>query len=265
MSVLLQISDLHLGTEQEPVVLALRRLASELQPDLLIVSGDITQRARAAQFASAAALVRQLGVAHVLTIPGNHDVPLFDLPARALAPYASYGRFFGSELEPRLERADCLVLGVKTTRRYRHVDGELSTDQCQRVAAELRKASPTQLRIVVLHQPIAVPRASEEHNVVHGRDQAMQAWAEAGADLILSGHIHLPFVLPLHESFSLPRPMWAVSAGTAISSRIRHDAGNSLNVIRTLPATSPRACIVEQWDYDAASARFRLVITRHLG
>lgn len=264
MSVVLQISDLHLGTEQPPVVLALRRLASELKPDLLIVSGDITQRARAAQFASAAELVRGLGVAHVLTVPGNHDVPLFNLPGRALAPYASYIRSFGSDLEPRFATADCLVLGVKTTRRYRHVDGELSADQCLRVATELRKASPTQLRLVVLHQPIAVPRASEEHNVVHGRDQAMQAWAEAGADLILSGHIHLPFVLALHESFPLPRAMWAVSAGTAISSRVRHDAGNSLNVIRTLPDTFPRACIVEQWDYDAAFASFRLVVEHRL-
>jgi 3',5'-cyclic AMP phosphodiesterase CpdA len=265
LSIILQISDLHLGTEQAPVVLALRRLARELRPDLLIVSGDITQRARTAQFASAAELVRELGAAHVLTVPGNHDVPLFNLPARTLAPYASYSRFFGRNLEPRFESPDCLVLGVKTTRRYRHVDGELSEDQCQRVAAELRNAAPTQLRVVVLHQPIAVPRPSEEHNVVHGRDRAMQAWAEAGADLILSGHIHLPFVLPLHELFGLSRSMWAVSAGTAISSRVRHDAGNSLNVIRTRPASPSRACIVEQWDYDAPSASFRLVIERHLG
>lgn len=265
MSVVLQISDLHLGTEQEPVVLALRRFASELRPDLLVVSGDITQRARTLQFARAAELVRQLGVAKVLAIPGNHDVPLFNVPARALAPYAGYSRFFGDDLEPRFQTEDCLVLGVKTTRRYRHVDGELSEDQCERVATELRRASPGQLRLVVLHQPIAVPRASEEHNVVHGRDRAMRVWAEAGADLILSGHIHLPFVLPLHESFPLRRAMWAVSAGTAISSRVRHEAGNSFNVIRTLSGTSARACIVEQWDYHPASGSFRLAVEHRLG
>jgi hypothetical protein len=93
----------------------------------------------------------------------------------------------------------------------------------------------------------------------------MQTFAEAGADLILSGHIHLPFVLPLHESFALPRPMWAVSAGTAISSRVRHDAGNSLNVIRAIAPGSPRACIVEQWDYDAASTQFRRTVEHRLG
>ncbi len=264
MTVILHISDLHLGTEQEPVVRALRRLTAELRPELLVVSGDITQRARSTQFARAAELVRQLSVPHVLTIAGNHDLPLFNLPARALTPYAGYSRFFGDQLEPRFEADDCLVLAVKTTRRYRHVQGELSAEQRERVAAELRRASPRQLRVVVLHQPIAVPRASEEHNVVRGRDAAMPAWADAGADLILSGHIHLPFIMPLHEWFTLARPLWAVSAGTAISSRIRHEAGNSLNIIRT-QATSPRACVVEQWDYIPASAEFRSVAERRLG
>jgi 3',5'-cyclic AMP phosphodiesterase CpdA len=199
----------------------------------------------------------------LLAIPGNHDVPLFDVPTRLLSPYAGYRRFFGDELEPDFEAEDCLVLGVKTTRRYPHVDGEISAAQRDRIAARLRSASSQQLRLVVLHQPIAVPRPSEEHNVVNGRDEAMQLWAESGADLVLSGHIHLPFVLPLHESFALARPLWAVSAGTAISSRIRHDAGNSLNIIRT--AATPRSSIVEQWDYDVAAQRFHRAREHRLG
>lgn len=263
MTVVLHISDLHLGTEQAPVVNALCELARELRPDLLIVSGDITQRARTAQFRRAAELVRELGARHVLAIPGNHDVPLFDVPARLLSPYAGYCRFFGDELEPHFEAGDCLVLSVKTTRRYRHVAGEISPAQRDRIAARLRSASSQQLRLVVLHQPIAVPRPSEEHNVVNGRDPAMQLWAEAGADLVLSGHIHLPFVLPLHESFALARPLWAVSAGTAISSRVRHDAGNSLNIIRT--AATPRSSIVEQWDFDGAAQRFLRAREHRLG
>jgi 3',5'-cyclic AMP phosphodiesterase CpdA len=263
VTVVLHLSDPHLGTEQEPVVRALLDMSAELAPDLVIVSGDITQRAHARQFERAAELVQALGAPQVLTIPGNHDVPLFDLFARLFSPYAGYTRRFGKELEPRFTARDCLVLGVKTTRRYRHVDGEISPAQRQRVAAELRAAAPTQLRLVVLHQPIAVPRPSEQHNVVHGRDEAMRAWAEAGADLILSGHVHLPFVLPLHDAFSLPRSMWAVSAGTAISSRIRHDAGNSFNVIRTLEAA--RACVVERWDYDDVSASFQRVLEKRLG
>jgi 3',5'-cyclic AMP phosphodiesterase CpdA len=258
VTVILHISDPHFGTEREPVVEALLTCALELKPDLLVVSGDITQRARAAQFARAASFVRRLGAPHVLAIPGNHDVPLFNVAARALSPYAQYRRFFGDDLEPRFAASDCLVLGVKTTRRYRHVDGEVSDAQCQRVAEELRRATPAQLRVVVVHQPLAVARTSEQKNVAHGRDQAVSAWADAGADLVLSGHVHLPFVLPFHEAFALKRPMWAISAGTAVSSRVRFDAGNSINVIRTTGPASPRSAVVEQWNYrDVGSAFYR--------
>jgi 3',5'-cyclic AMP phosphodiesterase CpdA len=260
VTVILHVSDPHFGTEQERVVQALLACARELKPDLVVVSGDITQRARTPQFARAACFVRELGAPHILAIPGNHDVPLFDVVARAVSPYAQYVRFFGPDLEPRFAASDCLVLGVKTTRRYRHVDGEVSSAQCQRVAADLRRASPAQLRLVVVHQPLAVPRTSEQKNVAHGRDQAVSAWADAGADLVLSGHVHLPFVLPLHEAFGLRRPFWAVSAGTAVSSRIRFDAGNSVNVIRTTGPASPRSAIVEQWNYrDTPSAFYRAV------
>ena len=84
----------------------------------------------------------------------------------------------------------------------------------------------------------------------------MRAWSEAGADVILAGHIHLPFVLPLHEVMSpLPHPYWAVNAGTAVSSRIREDAGNSVNVLRT-SAEEPRVCSVEHWKFSPASSAF---------
>lgn len=263
MTVILHVSDPHFGTERPHVAQALRRCAAELAPDLLVLSGDITQRATRRQFASAAAFVRELGAPQVLAIPGNHDVSLFNVVERAFTPYASYRRFFGAELEPSFEADDCLVLGVKTTRRYRHVDGELSPGQCERVAARLRLASAAQLRVVVVHQPLAVPRSSEEKNVVHGRDRAIAAWSRAGADLILSGHVHLPFVLPLHEQFALPRPLWAVSAGTAVSSRVRRDAGNSVNVIRT--ARSGRAAVVEPWTFDETSGAFRRTAELRLG
>lgn len=256
MSVLLHISDTHFGTELPPVVEALSALAQELSPDLLVLSGDVTQRARPSQFAAAAAFVQRLKVPRVLAIPGNHDIPLFDLVTRFVEPYARYRAAFGDDLEPSFDCPDCVVLGVNTTRRYRRVDGEISVEQRERVASELRKASPTQLRVVVVHQPVAVPRASERHNVAYGSDAAVRAWSESGADVILAGHIHLPFVLPLHEVMGpLPRQLWAVNAGTAVSSRTRYDAGNSVNVLRT-SAERPRSCIVEQWRFDPLKSAF---------
>jgi 3',5'-cyclic AMP phosphodiesterase CpdA len=257
MTTLVQISDTHFGTERAPVVEALIELVHRLAPDLVVLSGDITQRARAHEFAAARAFVQTLTVPRVLAIPGNHDIALFDLISRFSRPYAGFQRAFGEQLEPTYSSADCLALGVKTTRRYRHVDGEISEEQRERVAASLRSATVEQVRLIVVHQPVAVPRESEQKNVVHGHAAAITAWAEAGADVILAGHVHLPFILPLHELRpELPRRVWAVNAGTAISSRTRHDAGNSVNVVLIDGARARPSCTVQRFTYVNPSVGF---------
>ncbi|MDR5739707.1 MULTISPECIES: metallophosphoesterase family protein [unclassified Caballeronia] len=263
MTLLLQISDPHFGTEQPRVVAALSRLIEETPPDLVIVSGDITQRARKRQFAAARAFFDTLGATPTLVVPGNHDIPLFNVFARLFQPYANHQRAFGAELEPSFESPDVIVLGVNTTRPYRHKDGEVSMQQVKRVAARLESAKARQLRIVVTHQPVAVTRAKDEANLLHGRERAVPRWARAGADLIVGGHIHLPYVLPLHDTFAnLPRRMWAVQAGTALSSRTRGSIGNSVNVIRYSHDASDtgdagaRRVVVERWDYAESDDRF---------
>lgn len=260
MSVLLQISDPHFGTEQRPVVTALAALVREQRPDKLILSGDITQRATAAQFAAARCFVDGLGIDQRLVLPGNHDIPLLNPWLRFAKPYARYLAAFGPALEAELETPDLLAIGVNTTRRWRHKDGEVSAVQIERVAQRLARASARQLRLVVTHQPIHVFRPRDEHNLLHGHADAARAWAAAGADLVLGGHIHLPYVRPLAERHpDLPRPLWCVQAGTAVSSRIRREAANSVNLIRYEPRQRPRQCSVERWDYIAAAGRFDLV------
>jgi 3',5'-cyclic AMP phosphodiesterase CpdA len=252
MSVLLQLSDPHFGTEQAPVVQALVALAQQLQPDLLLLSGDITQRATRRQFAQARAFTDRLG-APLLAIPGNHDIPLFDLGQRVLHPYARYREAFGNVLEPTHASHELLVQCVNTTRWYRHKGGTVSSNQIERVARQLRTAEPSQLRVVVVHQPIAVLRASEQHNLLHGHARAQESWAAAGCDVVLGGHIHLPYVMPLP---GLTRPMWAVQAGTCVSRRVRAGAANSVNVLRWGGDTAAGCCLIEQWDYSAATQAF---------
>jgi len=247
MSVLLQISDTHFGTEQARVVDALRALAQRERPDLVVLSGDITQRARRSQFAAARAFVDRLG-APLVAIPGNHDIPLFDLAARVLRPYAGYRAAFGDDLEPAHVSPEFLVVCVNTTRWYRHTDGEVSADQVERVARQLAAATPAQLRVVVVHQPVAVLRKEDEHDRLHGHAAALDRWAAAGADLALGGHIHLPYVMPLP---GLLRPMWAVQAGTAVSSRVREGVPNSVNVLRWGRDAAQGRCAIERWDYVA--------------
>ncbi|CDY79795.1 probable DNA repair exonuclease [Caballeronia glathei] len=264
MTLLLQISDPHFGTERAAVVEALLRFADAMAPDLVVMSGDLTQRARRGQFRAARAFVDRLGRTPTLVIPGNHDIPLFNPFARLVDPYANHRRAFGPDLEPVFESPELLVIGINTTRPYRHKDGEVSMQQVKRVAERLERASPAQLRVVVAHQPVAVTRAQDEANLLHGHARAVQRWARAGADLIAGGHIHLPYVLPLHDTFAnLPRRMWAVQAGTALSTRLRGEINNSVNLIRyEAGMPGPRRAVVERWDYSETSAAFGRV-THH--
>ena len=253
---LLQISDPHFGTEVPTVVRALERLAQEQSPDLLVLSGDITQRATRAQFDAARGFVDRLGIGAVLAIPGNHDIPLFHLGARLVSPYGRYAEAFGEDMAPEFDSDHWLVLGVNTTRWYRHEDGEVSEAQIDRVAERLSRARPDQVRVVVTHQPVMVTRPEDASNRLHGRDAAVRRWSAAGADLVLGGHIHLPFVKPLRDDVDgCPRALWAVQAGTAVSSRVRSGAPNSVNLIRQLSAGVEagrgRSCVVERWDYSA--------------
>jgi 3',5'-cyclic AMP phosphodiesterase CpdA len=269
MTVLLQVSDPHFGTERAPVVAALEALAHEQRPDVLLLSGDITQRATPAQFAAARAFVDRLQIPVVLAIPGNHDVPLFNVAARLLWPYARYARAFGHDLEPTFEADDVLVLAVDTTRRWRHVDGEVSAAQIERVARRCERAGARQHRIVMVHQPVAVTRSGDEKDLLHGHEAAVRRWSAAGVDVVVGGHIHLPYVLPLHERLNgLPRPIWAVQAGTAVSQRVRADAGNSVNILRIGAgpdgADAAAALQVERWDHVSGAGRFERVAVHRL-
>ncbi len=259
--VILQISDTHFGTEQPAVVAAVVQLCAAERPAIVILSGDITQRARNSQFAAAARFFDALPAIHKLALPGNHDIPLFNLWQRAVNPYAGYRRAFGAELEPEIALPEALVIGVNTTRPGRHEDGEVSAAQVTRVSERLRRATPRQLRIVVTHQPVHVITAEDRKNRLHGADAAMAGWAEAGADLVLGGHIHLPYVRRINDHVALPRTLWAVQAGTAVSTRIRGGIPNSVNLIRWLQSERPRQCAVERWDYSGTAQRFTLVQT----
>ena len=252
MSVILHASDPHFGTERPEVAEALRRLSYTQQLNLLVFSGDITQRARARQFSAARRFVDRLRIPHVLAIPGNHDIPLFNVAARAFAPYRGYREVFGHNLEPVLQSPDVLIIGVRTTRRYRHIQGDVSRRQQQQVADRLRQARPGQLRIVVTHQPVHVTREEDRKNLLRGHEQAVESWLKAGADLILGGHIHLPFIAPLTHA---GRQGWAVQAGTALSTRVRAGINNSVNLIRYQPQT-PDVCQVERWDFEEGTGAF---------
>jgi 3',5'-cyclic AMP phosphodiesterase CpdA len=258
---LLHLSDPHFGSERPVVVRALQALAQALEPSLTVVSGDLTQRARPHQFRAAGrffgALKAVTADAPQLIVPGNHDVPILNLLARVRAPYALFCETFGPDREPVFDDVSVLVLGVDTSTPRRRVDGEVTEQQQQRVSAALANARPEQLKVVVVHQPVAVPADSQRQRLLHGGQAAAQAWVRAGADLILGGHIHLPFVLPVSEAGdSMAGPAWLVHAGTAVSDRLRMGAPNSVNEFRY--ARESRSLRLRRWDFDEASESFRV-------
>lgn len=254
MSVLMQISDPHFGTEQPKVMAALTSLVRKQKPNLVVLSGDITQRAKPAQFQAARRFMDSLHVPF-LAIPGNHDIPLLNIWSRLRNPYARHIAAFGAELEPFYSSPDMMVICVNTTRPWRHRHGEVSAHQITRVADVLSKASADQLRIVVVHQPIAVTRTKDVIHLLRGHAVALTAWSAAGADLVMGGHIHLPYVLSLND---LARPMWAVQAGTSISARVRSGVPNSVNIVRWGTDAAVGCCHVEQWDFSAERSHFAI-------
>ncbi|MDL2338995.1 MAG: metallophosphoesterase [Pseudomonadota bacterium] len=260
MTTLLHLSDTHFGTEQAPVVEALVRLSRDLAPDLLVLSGDVTQRAYREQFAAARQFVDRLGVPR-LVIPGNHDIPLFNGFARLLFPYGNFRRAFGEVLEPVHDSANLLVLCVKTTRRLRHIEGQVSAAQIERVAVRLRSARPGQLRVVVVHQPLHVEGDAEKKHLLRGHEAALQHWAEAGADVAIGGHIHLPYMRELTPTGAAGARIVVAQAGTAVSNRVRRGVPNSVNVIRHFAADAGQ-CVIDRWDYVAERGAFECIESR---
>lgn len=163
-----------------------------------------------------------------------------------------------------LDTAQLRVIGVNTTRPWRDKNGEVSGAQIDRVVAQLMSAEPAQLRVVVVHQLVYVMRAEDEHDRLRGWGLAVRACA-AGVELVLGGHIHLPYVCELSSRVAgLLRRLWCVQAGTALSSRVRWEAPNSVNLLRYGAARLPLKCQLERWDYQAAGAQFALVDSRAL-
>jgi 3',5'-cyclic AMP phosphodiesterase CpdA len=256
MTTILHVSDLHFGTEVPQAAEALVRLARSALPDVLIVSGDVTQRARRAQFDAAAGFIRRLAAAQVLVIAGNHDMPLFNLPQRLLAPYLGYARAFGGELEPRLALPDVRIAGVHTARPWRHVIGHVTPQQAERSAAWLAEGPANALRIVVTHHPLAVPDAQDEAQRLRGADAALAHWLRAGVQLALGGHIHRPYFMPLQDRQAAGRQrLWVAQAGTAVSHRLRAPWPHSVNLLRL---TAPSRWHVERWNLDPGCSDFTL-------
>jgi 3',5'-cyclic AMP phosphodiesterase CpdA len=255
VSVILHLSDTHFGTEEPAVVDALLALAERERPDLVLASGDITESARPLEFDQAVRFFNRVQARHVMVVPGDHDLPLWDLPRRMLAPYANFRSAFGDDLEPRLQSPQAWIACLLSPRRWRRRHGALSRQQVQRTAQWLSDAPSGALKIVMAHHPLAALRWHEESSVLSGADYALDHWTRSHVHIFLGGHMHASCTVPITSAGAAyhSRTWWVAQAGSAVSRRLY---GNHVQSVNLLRRRQDQTWLLEQWDYHAASGRF---------
>jgi 3',5'-cyclic AMP phosphodiesterase CpdA len=194
---LLHVSDLHVGAHEEPEVeQALARLVERAEPQLVVASGDLSHRGRRDQLDRAAAFLRSLGPP-VLAVPGNHDIP--HTPTRFVRPWAEFERVWETT-EPVVSLPGLYVVGLNSARPFRHQGGALGNAQLERATGRLAGAEAGALRVVALHHHlVGAPWRAAHKRPLSRRKHVLHTLVEAGADLILGGHIHQAAVSERHE------------------------------------------------------------------
>jgi 3',5'-cyclic AMP phosphodiesterase CpdA len=226
---LAHISDLHFGCTDPVVVPVLRESLIDLDPDLVIVSGDLTQRARRRQFAEAREFMRSIPLPQ-LAVPGNHDVPLYNVIARSLRPLRRYREYIGDDLAPFFSDREIAVQGINTARSATFKNGRINAAQVHLACSRFDKAGHDVVRIIVTHHPFDEEAATPQRSLGRAA-MALAGFAECGVDLILSGHWHRSHSCVSTLRIEGKRSALLIQAGTATSSRTR-DEPNSYNVIR---------------------------------
>ncbi len=231
MRTLVHLSDLHFGRIDPAVVEPLLATVARLRPDLVVVSGDLTQRAKASEFAAARAFLDRFQMPR-LVVPGNHDVPLYRVWERFLSPLGKYRRFIDDELEPVFVDDEIAVLGINTARSLTFKSGRINDEQIEAIRRHFDAPSANRVRIVVTHHPFDLRDEPEPGALVGRAGAAMAAFAACGVDLLLAGHFHVSQSGDTAQRYPLPGySALAVQAGTATSTRGRGEA-NSFNVLR---------------------------------
>jgi 3',5'-cyclic AMP phosphodiesterase CpdA len=227
---LVHLSDLHTGRLDRSSIPPLVDAIQGLKPDLVVLSGDLTQRATPEQFQEARAFLDSLET-RTLTIPGNHDVPLWDVSSRFLTPLARYKRYITHDLAPVYQDDEMIVAGVNTARSFTVGEGRINARQVKELLERLGAAPPRAIRIVVTHHPFDLPPGVHDKRLLGRASMAMAHLATAGADLFLSGHLHLSHISHSAERYRIAgHSALIVQAGT-VSLRGRGEEP-SFNVLR---------------------------------
>lgn len=251
--VLLHISDLHFGRIAPGLPEVLLEAARQISPDLVVVSGDLTQRAKVVEFQQARSFLDQLPYPKIV-VPGNHDVPLHNLYERFVHRLSRFQRYITDDLAPVYQDGEIAVFGVNTARSLTWKGGRINGTQIETLRTRLCGTSADLARIVVTHHPFEVPQGFGHRDVVGSARVALERWTDCAADLLLCGHLHVgESTTTLHRYSQAGGRAIVVAAGTATSTRGR-GVPNSFNAIRL---EGRRNVGVTKWSWNETSREFR--------
>jgi 3',5'-cyclic AMP phosphodiesterase CpdA len=251
MRTLVHLSDLHFGRFDDRIVTPLIQRLRDINPDVIAISGDLTQRALRGQFVQARAFLDALPFPKLI-VPGNHDVPFYNVPARLLNPFGPYRRFIAEDLEPIFVDDEIAVVGLNSARGLViHGRGRLNEVQVQRAADRLRPLPTRLIRVIVTHHPFDLPEGFPSGHLVGRAEMAVARLVEVGADLFLAGHLHLSHIGHTAERYKIAgHSALVVQAGT-LSTRERGEA-NTFNVLQVArPDMS-----IDRYTWDTTNERF---------
>jgi len=250
MRTIVHLSDLHFGRVNASLLDPLKKIIREIEPDVVAVSGDLTQRARSYQFQQARSFLDELPKPQII-VPGNHDIPLHNVVARFLEPLTNYKRYITTDLQPSYEDEEVAIVGVNTARSLVFKGGRINETQVSRLREKFCSLDDDVVKVVVTHHPFDLPEGYAESDLLGRAQMAMTGLAECGADLFLAGHLHISHTGHTKRYNISGYSALVVQAGTATSTRERGEA-NSFNVLRL----AHPSIVVEKYTWDPSTTAF---------
>ena len=230
MNRIVHISDLHFGRLNLGTVQPLLKTLNALRPDVVVVSGDLTQRAKETEFQDARNFLEQIDFPKVI-VPGNHDVPLYQVSERLLKPLKRFDRYITSEREPTFYGSECVVFGINTAHGWTLDGGRVTKKSINKIGEIFSNVGEGMVKVVVSHHPFDAALQFGSGELVRGASRTIKKFEDLGVDVLLSGHLHIHHSgSTVHRHTHIRKHMIVAQSGTTISTRIRTEPA-SFNVL----------------------------------
>ncbi|HYF02837.1 MAG TPA: metallophosphoesterase family protein [Patescibacteria group bacterium] len=231
MRTIVHLSDIHFGRVDYNLIEPLIALVQEIKPDVTVVSGDLTQRAKSHEFEEAREFLKRLPQPQIV-VPGNHDVPLYRVFDRFIQPLDGYKSYITDNMEPFFKDDEVAVLGINTARSLVFKGGRINAAQIAHIKEKMLGLEDSITKIIVTHHPFDLPDTYHERQLLGRAKMAMRTLSECGADILLAGHFHISYAGHTATRYKIDNySALVIQAGTATSTRGRGEA-NSFNVVK---------------------------------